>query len=194
MKKISFLVLTFVALMSSTMSYAQDQYLGEIRMFAGAFAPNGWLKCEGQTLPISQNPALFSLLGTTYGGNGITTFNLPDLRGRVPMHSGQGPGLSVRTLGQMGGSESVTLTVNNLPAHSHSLNANTAAGTTGVPTGALLGNSGALDKEYVSGAPNTQLSTSSVGATGSNVPVSVMQPYTTVTFIIATQGIYPSQP
>lgn len=194
MKKFSFLVLTFVALLSSTMTYAQEPYIAEIRMFAGTFAPNGWLKCEGQALPIAQYSALFSLLGTTYGGNGITTFNLPDLRGRVPMHSGQGPGLSPRALGQMGGAESVTLTINNLPAHSHSLNANTGAGTTGVPTGALLGNSGSLDKEYVSGAPNTQLSTSSVGATGSNVPVSVMQPYTTVTFIIATQGIYPSQP
>lgn len=194
MKKISFLIVTFIALFGANISNAQEPYIGEIRMFAGNFAPNGWAKCEGQTISIAQNTALFSLLGTTYGGNGVTTFNLPDLRGRVPMHTGQGPGLSARTLGEQGGAESVTLTVNNLPPHSHALNASTATGSSNVPTGAVLSNTGALDKEYTAGAPNTQLNSSSIGATGNNVPVPVVQPFTTVTFIIALQGIYPSQP
>ena len=112
------------------------------------FAPRGYASCQGQLLSISQNTALFALLGTTFGGNGQTTFALPDLRGRVPMGEGQGPGLTGRTLGEVGGTETVTLITNEIPAHLHTLNGVTEAGNTSVPTGAYLANTGALDKEY----------------------------------------------
>ncbi len=116
-----------------------DYFIGEIRLFAGNFAPRDWAFCEGQIMSIAQNTALFSLLGTQYGGNGQTTFALPDLRGRVPMHQGQGPGLSPRDIGEVSGSETVTLLSTQMPAHSHALRASTTAAAGSTPAGALLG-------------------------------------------------------
>ena len=115
-----------------------EPYVGEIRMFAGNFAPRGWAFCDGQLLAVSQNDALFSLLGTIYGGDGRTTFGLPDVRGRVPVHQGTGPGLSQRRLGSKGGSEDVTLTSNQLASHSHDFNANTALADSEMPTGRVV--------------------------------------------------------
>src|SRR3954453_18765030 len=117
-----------------------EPFIGEIKLFAGNFAPRGYALCNGQLLAISQNPALFSILGTTYGGNGQTTFGLPDLRGRVPMHAGQGPGLTPRSLGEQSGTETVTLLSTQMPAHSHSLTADNNSADVTDPTGHALGN------------------------------------------------------
>ncbi|EGV42667.1 phage tail protein [Bizionia argentinensis JUB59] len=163
-------------------------------MFAGNYAPVGWAKCEGQLLAISSNSALFSLLGTNYGGDGQTTFGLPDLRGRVPMHYGNGPGLSAYAQGQSGGSESNTLTVANLPAHNHQVNAVLDDGDSASPKYNFPANTKLLDKEYSANTSNTTMNSSMIGNTGNNQPVNNMQPYQTVTFIIALQGIYPSRP
>lgn len=164
---------------------AQDPYIGEIRMFAGTFAPYGWMFCQGQTLQIAQNAALFAVLGTTYGGNGTTTFALPDLRGRVPV------GFSnTISLGSTGGQSTTSLTVSNLPAHNHSISASTAAGATNVPTNAVMANSSTLDKEFA-GVSDTNMTPT--GTTGSNVPIDNMQPYIGINFIIAFQGIFPQQ-
>ena len=171
-----------------------EPFLGQIIMFGGNFAPRGWALCDGQLLPISQNTALFSLLGTTYGGNGQTTFALPDLRGRVPLHMGQGPGLSPYTLGQVGGTEAVTLLVNNLPQHTHSLNGNSTGGNQPGPSGNVLAvESTGTSSNYSSNAPNATLSPQAVGSTGGSQPVSIQQPYLCMNFVIALQGIYPSR-
>ncbi|OXB08677.1 phage tail protein [Flavobacterium plurextorum] len=162
-------------------------------MFAGTFAPRGWLFCNGQLLPIPQYSTLFSIIGTTYGGDGINNFALPDLRGRVPVGQGQGPGLSPRNLGETSGNENVTLTISNMPAHNHQLNASTAVGTSNVPTGNVLANTSVLDKEY-NGSPNTAMNNASIGISGSNAPVTIMQPFQTINFIIAIEGIYPPRP
>lgn len=164
-------------------------YISEIRMFSFDFPPRGWAMCAGQLLSIAQNQALFSLLGTTYGGNGVTTFALPDLRSRVPLHMGQHGG-SNYVPGQQGGTESVTLTSNQLPQHTHSMLA-TATPTTGDPAGALLA-SPTAGKPYRSGSPSAQLATS-VGVTGGNQPHPNIQPYLTVNFAIAIQGRFPSR-
>jgi microcystin-dependent protein len=193
MKKTMTLLLVIATLSFSNNLSAQDFYLGEIRMFAGNFAPQGWMKCEGQILSIAQNSALFSLLGTTYGGNGTTTFALPDLRGRAPIHSGQGPGLSVYSLGQQGGTESTTLTVNNLPAHNHAINGIVEDGNSPSPTGNFPAGTKLLDPEYANTGTVTQMNANMVGNTGNSNPINNMQPYPTVTYIIALQGIYPSQ-
>ena len=133
-----------------------DPLLASIILFAGNFAPRGFYLCQGQILSIAQNTALFSLLGTTYGGDGRTTFALPDLRGRVPVGQGQGPGLSNYDLGEVSGTESTTLLVTNLPQHNHPLIATSEAGSTSDPTGAFLGNTGALDKEYNTSGTHVQ--------------------------------------
>lgn len=173
---------------------ASDAFIGEIYMAGFNFAPRNFAFCNGQILSITQNTALFSLLGTTYGGNGQTTFALPDLRGRVPMHFGQGPGLSNRVQGEVSGTETVTLITNQLPSHIHSLNAVTDAGDTSVPTGALLGNTGALDKEYKgSGGTPTTMGATAIGATGGNQPHANMQPYLVLNFYICLSGIFPSR-
>jgi microcystin-dependent protein len=171
-----------------------EPFLGEIRMFAGNFAPQGWAFCQGQILPIAQNTALFSLLGTTYGGNGQTTFALPDLRGRLPMNPGQGPGLSPRSLGQVGGSETVTLLTNQMPAHTHQLNASNQEGNASAPTGSLMSAfpSDATAICYHDGNPNTTMSPQAIGATGGSQPHDNMPPFLCVNFIIALEGIYPS--
>jgi microcystin-dependent protein len=162
-------------------------------MFAGTFAPNGWALCNGQILPIQNNQALFSLLGTTYGGNGQTTFALPDLRGRVPMHAGDGPGLTPRVLGESGGAENHTLILQEMPMHSHAALADTSVGTSGDPGNSLPARNAAGIPQYGTHS-NVALSPVSIAPAGGNQPHSIMQPYTTVNFIIALVGIYPSRP
>lgn len=186
-----------------------EPFVAEIKMFGGNFAPVNYAFCDGQLMPISQNSALFSLLGTTYGGNGISTFALPDLRGRVPMHPGNGPGLSPRVLGESDGSETVTLLSNNVPSHTHTASStatsvmranNTATDNALDPTGRGLG---IADRDvYVNAAPNVDMIAGSVNTTvnttispntGGNAPVSIMQPFLCVSFIIALNGIFPSR-
>jgi microcystin-dependent protein len=159
-------------------------FVGEIRLCGFNFAPQGWVFCRGQILPIAQNTALFSLLGTTYGGNGQTTFALPDLRGRSAMHFGQGPGLSQRALGEQGGAESVTLTANQIPAHSHAISASTGRQTSNRPTGGYqaAGNSYSITRN-VTMAPT-------LAAAGS-LPHENRSPYVGMNFIIALLGVYP---
>lgn len=171
----------------------QEGFIGEIRMFAGNFAPRGWAFCEGQLLAVSSNEALFSILGTTYGGDGRTTFGLPDLRGRVPIHAGTGPGLSTRQLGSRSGSETNILSVNNLPSHSHTVNAVSEDGNQSLPTGNLPAGTKLLDKEYSDATGNTTMSASMLNNTGNNQAVNNMQPYLTIHYIIATTGVYPSR-
>lgn len=192
MKKIIFIILTLMCLATPSL-FAQNNYIGEIKMVPFNFAPAGWALCNGQLLPINQNQALFSLLGTTYGGDGQTTFALPDMRGRIPMHSGQGPGLTDRLLGEAAGSETNTLDVTQLPAHSHSVAAVTTDGDTNLPTAALSANTKILDKEYSSAAANATMNPSMIGSTGGSQPVNNIQPFMCVNFIIALQGIYPPQ-
>lgn len=173
-----------------------DPFLGEIRMFAGNFAPRGWATCDGQILPIAQNTALFSLLGTTYGGNGQTTFALPDLRGRVPVHVGQGPGLSPYSLGQSAGSENVTLTSGQMPGHTHTLNASSAGGDAGSPQNAVSAmvtdTQGNAFNGYTA-SPNTTMSPQAIAPAGGNQPHANIQPFLCLTFIIALEGIFPSR-
>lgn len=166
-----------------------EPFLGQIIMFAGNFAPRGWAFCDGTLLSIAQNSALFSLLGTTYGGDGRTTFALPDLRGRVPVHPGQGPGLSNYTLGQQGGNETTTLTANNLPAHTHPLQAVSSGQSDDSPAGNVL----AQADIYGPGPTNVTLAAGSVGPAGESQPVANLQPYTCITAIIALEGVYPSR-
>lgn len=167
-------------------------FVAEIRMFAGTFAPTGWAFCNGQLLPLSQNTALFSLLGTTYGGNGKSNFALPDLQGSVPLHPGQGQGLSLYDLGQQSGSETVTLLQSEIPAHNHPV----VVRPTGQapPQGTATGNVGARSnsRPYNPDAPNAFMdpSTGTLPA-GSSFPHNNMMPYLTVTFIIALQGVFP---
>jgi microcystin-dependent protein len=170
-------------------------YISEIKMWGLNFAPRGWARCNGALLSIAQNTALFSLLGTTYGGNGQTTFALPDMRSRVAVGEGQGPGLGNYTLGQQAGTESVTLTTGNLPAHahSHSQPAVSAAGSSAAPgTGVRLAASRGI-LAYSTAAADTSLAPSNTGIAGSSLPVSIVQPYLVLNFCIATQGIFPSR-
>jgi len=174
-----------------------DPFLAEIRMFAGDFAPNGWALCNGQLMSISQNTALFSLLGTNYGGDGRVTFGLPDLTGTAPMQQGDGPGLSSRILGEVGGEASVTLISSEMPVHTHQVNAVDASGDTTTPDGALWASAllGRVGTNMYSGAaPNQSMSPMSTGITGGSLPHNNMPPYLTVTFIIALQGIFPARP
>ena len=168
-----------------------DPFIGMIALFGFNFAPRGWALCNGQLLPIAQNTALFSLLGTYYGGNGQTTFALPDLQGRVPIHFGQGAGLSDYQIGQKGGVESTTLLVINMPAHNHTLNAVSELGGTSAPEGAFLSNTGALDREYKMSGTGVIMNSGAIGNTGGSQPFSIIQPYLVVNFCIALQGIYP---
>lgn len=170
-----------------------EEYLGAIKIFAFNFPPRGWMTCAGQIVSIAQNQALFALLGTQYGGNGTTTFALPDLRGRVPMGYGVGPGLSNYAIGQVGGSETVTLTSNNLPAHSHSLNAYSEAGNVGAPSGALPASSGGLDPEYRTSGTLVPMGPNAIGASGGNQPFNNLQPFLGVNYCICVEGIFPSR-
>lgn len=168
-----------------------EPFIGQIMMFAGDFAPEGWALCNGQLLSIASNTALFSILGTTYGGDGKTTFALPDLRGRVPMHPGKGPGLTPRQLGESAGAEAVSLTVNNLPAHNHTLNVFGGSAKSGTAAGNLLGN--AQTEVYSSENPSKTMNPAAVGKTGEGQPVSVVQPFQCVNYVIALEGIFPSR-
>ena len=161
-------------------------YVGEIRMFAGNFAPAGWMFCEGQLLPISENETLFQLIGTSYGGDGQSTFALPDLRGRLPIHQGNG-----FILAETGGAEEITLTTAQLPAHGHPLLASAGPGNTNSPTGHLTGESAAV-KVYVSEAPTASLNVLAVSNVGGSQPHTNFQPYLCVDFIISLFGIFPS--
>lgn len=165
-----------------------EPFLGEIRPFPYGFAPRAWAFCDGQILPINQNQALFSLLGTTYGGNGVTTFALPDLRNRVPISSGQGPGLANYSLGQQSGASSVTLVSSQIPAHSHSV-ATTGTPTTNNPSGAIPGPSGT--HALYDPAINTTLAPDIVTNAGGSQPHENTQPTIGINYCIALQGIFP---
>lgn len=169
-----------------------DPFVGEIRMFAGNFAPQGWAFCDGQLLAVSQNDALFSLLGTIYGGDGRTTFGLPDLRGRVPIHAGQGPGLSERRLGSKGGEEKVTLTVNQLPSHSHPAQGSADTGVDANPAGNFLAGSTVV-QPYVQETPDTGFAANAISSVGGSQSHTNLMPALAVHFIIALFGIYPSR-
>ena len=168
-----------------------DPFVGEIRMFGGNFAPQGWALCNGQLLQISQNTALFSLLGTTYGGDGRATFALPDLQGRLPVHFGQGPGLSNHELGEATGEETVILTVNEMPAHRHSISS-AAAATRDTPAGNVFGSPGAGTPIY-GGAANAALSPVANSVVGGGQAHPNLMPFLCTTFIIALQGIFPAR-
>ncbi len=171
-----------------------EPFIGEIKLFAGNFAPRGWAFCDGQLMPIAQWQALFSILGTQFGGDGRTTFALPDLRGRVAVHPGTGPGLHSYRAGDKGGAEQVGLTVNQIPAHSHSLNANTNTGDHPDPAGAALADTKGRDRDYLkSGDVNTSMSAQSIGSSGGGQPHENRQPYLAVHYIIALQGVFPSR-
>ena len=185
-----------------------EPFTGQILMFAGNFAPRGWAFCEGQLLAINQNTALFSILGTTYGGDGRTTFALPDLRGRCPIHPGAGPGLSQRRLGEKGGTEHNTLNVTQLPAHNHQaaghVNASNTAGNTNSPAGTSFAvsetvidrSTTANTNSYTNAPADTAMANNvsvDVGSTGGNQAVNNMQPFSCVNYIIALQGVYPSR-
>ncbi len=164
-------------------------YVGEIRMFAGNFAPAGWMFCEGQLLPISENETLFNLIGTTYGGDGQSTFALPDLRGRIPLHFGNG-----FTLAETGGVETVTLTVSQIPAHSHAALGSSNTGTGTAPLNNVLSNLPvATNTAYGTDNPQINMSPQSVSSVGGSQPHNNFQPYLCVDFIISLFGIFPSQ-
>ena len=167
-------------------------YVGEIRMFGGNFAPAGWAFCDGATLLISENDTLFNLLGTTYGGDGQETFNLPDLRGRIPIHQGQGPGLSNYIIGQASGSETVTLTTSQIPSHNHSYQATTNPANSTNPNDGLLARS-SVDIYTADLSAQAVMSPQSIGSTGGGQAHDNMMPFLVVSFIISLFGIYPSQ-
>ena len=169
-----------------------EPFVGEIRMFAGNFAPRGWAFCDGQLLAVSQNDALFSLLGTIYGGDGRTTFGLPDLRGRVPIHAGHGPGLSERRLGARAGEEHVTLTTNQLPAHTHSFHATTLPGSESSPENNVLAESPQI-QPFIEDAPSVNMGNTSIASVGGSLSHTNIMPYLCVHFIISLFGIYPSR-
>lgn len=169
-----------------------EPFVGEIRMFAGNFAPRGWAFCDGQLISVSQNDALFSLLGTIYGGDGRTTFGLPDLRGRLPLHRGNGPGLSERRIGSKGGTEKVTLTVNQLPSHRHSPKGSSATASDRSPTsGGALGVS--TEPIYTNRLAPAQMSGESISNVGGSRSHTNLMPFLCVHFIISLYGIYPSR-
>lgn len=161
-------------------------YVGEIRMFAGNFAPAGWMFCEGQLLPISENETLFQLIGTTYGGDGQSTFALPDLRGRIPLHQGNGS-----ILAETGGAEEITLTVSQIPAHSHPMLASTNASQDPNPSGKVVGQSGSA-LLYLQDTTDSNMSPLAVSSVGGSQPHTNFQPYLCVDFIISLFGIFPS--
>lgn len=166
-------------------------YIGEIRMFGGNFNPNGWQLCQGQTLPISENDALFTLIGTTYGGDGQSTFNLPNLSSRVPIHMGQGSGLTNRVIGEMAGVESVTLTTQQIPNHTHPLIASKDLGSARNPGNAIM--SRAPADAYASEVTPDVMSAQTVQPQGGSQPHENMQPYLAINYIISLFGIFPQQ-
>jgi microcystin-dependent protein len=178
-----------------------DSYIGSIYSFGFDFAPVGWALCNGQTLPVAQNEALYSLLGIVFGGDGQQTFGVPNLQGRVPIGTGQGPGLSNYVLGQMAGSETVTLTGVNLPAHTHPIltivnpGVSNTAGESGDPSGNYFGLADGIvgDTYYSAGGAPMATNVSQSGMTGSGMPVDILNQYITVNYCICTEGLYPSR-
>src|ERR1051326_4001667 len=171
-----------------------NPFVAEIRIFTGKFAPKGWALCDGQLMPISQNTALFSLLGTTHGGDGKSNFALPNLQGCAPMQAGQGPGLSLRDLGETGGEQTVTLLQTEMPAHAHTVQASPTGGITSPANnawgGALKGHPGAY---AASGASNVQMNPLAMSIAGGHLPHNNMPPFLGLTFIIALQGVFPAR-
>jgi microcystin-dependent protein len=184
-------LICLIALFRSPMACAQgaNPYLGQLMIVPYNFAPMGWALCQGQLLSISQNTALFSLLGTFYGGDGITTFALPDLRGRAPIGVGQGPSLQPYNQGETGGEETVTLTLSQIPNHSHMPTGAASAANTGSPGGAYWAMPRAL--LYSSSAPVVDMSAGALGSTGGGQPHDNMKPFLVMNYIIALQGVYP---
>ncbi|MGA8765279.1 MAG: tail fiber protein [Candidatus Sulfotelmatobacter sp.] len=169
-------------------------YVGEIRMFGGNFAIAGWAFCDGSLQSIAQNNALFSLLGTTYGGDGVNTFALPDLQGRIPVHQGQGAGLQSYVLGQKAGAETVTLIGAQLPSHTHGALGSATGGAVSSPAGATWGNNSIQNNSFGPGtSANGSMNAGSIGMTGGNQPHDNLLPFQVISFIIALDGIYPSQ-
>ena len=169
-----------------------EPYIGEIRMFAGNFAPNGWMFCEGQTLPISENDALFTLIGTTYGGDGQETFNLPNLASRVPIHMGTGPDGTNYQIAEMAGTETVTLTTQQIPNHTHPLSASTSAGAVNSPANKVIAASPSVTI-FVEDSPDNNLNPNSVTPAGGSQPHENCQPFLCINFILSLFGVFPSQ-
>ena len=165
-------------------------FIGEIRLFGGNFAPVGWAFCNGALIPISENDALFNLIGTTYGGDGQSTFALPDLQGRLPMHMGTGAGLSSHTIGEQGGVEAVTLTTNQIPAHSHAPLSVSGNGNQSTPQNGVW--AGVTTSIYTSNPPNTPFNASLGGAAGGSQPHENLMPFLAISFIISLFGVFPS--
>lgn len=171
-----------------------EPFIGQIIMFGGNFAPRGWALCDGQLLPIAQNTALFSILGTTYGGDGRTTFALPDLRGRVPMHEGNGPGLSQRRLGEKGGVEGVTLSLAEIPQHTHDAKCVAPAGNSNDAAGNFWADdAGVASGTYHTGPANANMNAGAIANAGGSQSHTNVQPFLCVNFIIALQGTFPSR-
>src|SRR5687768_477778 len=168
-------------------------YVGEIRMFAGNFPPNGWMFCEGQTLPISENEVLFQLIGTTYGGDGEETFNLPNLASRVPIHMGTGPDGTTYQIGEMAGTEQETLSIQQIPNHTHPLVASTVNGTSTNPAGNVLAASTSSVKPYIVDGPTTNLNSAAITPAGGSQPHENTQPFICINYIISLFGVFPSQ-
>jgi microcystin-dependent protein len=169
-----------------------EPYIGEIRMFAGNFAPNGWMFCEGQTLPISENDALFTLIGTTYGGDGQETFNLPNLASRIPIHMGTGPDGTTYQIGEMAGTESETLSTQQIPIHNHALLVSTAGGNVNTPGGNVPAESAAI-KVYIDDTPTAAMNAAAVTPVGGSQPHENCQPFLCINFIISLFGVFPQQ-
>jgi microcystin-dependent protein len=195
LRKSAFYLLALTMLLGSARGAAaqSEPLLGQIMFGAFTFAPRGWAECNGQIMSISQNTALFSLLGTTYGGNGQTTFALPDMRGRMPTHAGQGYGLTPRTQGEMAGEESVALTTNQMPAHSHDLKASNTEANVVSPSAMVLASKSRVAL-YASGPLDAIMSPLSIVQTGGSQPHDNMPPYLTIKCFIALEGAYPSRP
>lgn len=168
-----------------------EPFIGEVKLLAFNFAPRGYATCSGQIMSIAQNTALFSLLGTTYGGNGQTTFALPDLQGRVPIGQGQGPGLPSYSMGEVSGTPTTTLLSANMPQHTHSLNCSTGAATSTSPSGNYI--AATEENPSYSPSPGGYMNPSSIGVSGGSQPFSIMQPYLAMNYSIALQGIFPSR-
>ncbi len=173
-----------------------NPFLAEIRIFTAGFAPKGWALCDGQLMSISQNTALFSLLGTTYGGNGTSNFALPNLQGSAPMQQGQGPGLSLRDLGETGGEQTVTLLQSEMPGHGHTANPNAANGTANAPTNGSWAESlfQRIQQPLYNTTSNTTMHPFSLSIAGGDQPHNNMMPFLGLTFIIALQGVFPARP
>jgi microcystin-dependent protein len=171
-----------------------EPYIGEIRLFAGSFAPNGWMFCEGQLLPISENDALFTLIGTTYGGDGQQTFALPNLASRVPIHMGTAPSSGITyQIGEMAGTEAETLTVQQIPSHTHPFTGSTANGTATNPGGSVMAGSVSSVQPFIEDSPTASLNANAIGPAGGSQPHENCQPFICINYIISLFGVFPSQ-